>query len=149
MPLEVAQLKHKLRQLKRLELTVRYGRQGAPDHPALVWDVFFSTKVHDAPPVKYPMSRLLQMDHEELKEVIDEYFFRVYFQNYQQQGLAQADVYDPQLLALLGLPSYAGIAEIKQRFRALAQQYHPDHGGDAERFIELVSVYERLSEETR
>ena len=95
------------------------------------------------------MSRLLQMDHEELKAAIDEYFFRVYFQNYQEQGLAQADVYDPQLLSLLGLPPYAGIAEIKQRFRALAQQYHPDHGGDAELFIELVSVYERLKDETR
>ena len=59
------------------------------------------------------------------------------------------DVYDPQLLALLGLPPYAGIAEIKQRFRALAKQYHPDYGGDAERFIELVGVYERLKDETR
>ena len=71
-------MKRKSRQLKQLELTIRFGRQGAPDHPALVWDVYFSTKDHDAPPVKYPLPRLLQMDHEELKAVIDEYFFRVY-----------------------------------------------------------------------
>jgi hypothetical protein len=36
MPLEVAQLKHKLHQLKQLELTIRFGQKGAPDHPALV-----------------------------------------------------------------------------------------------------------------
>ena len=148
MPAEVAQLKRKLRELKRLELTIRFGGRDVPDHPALVWDVFFSTKDHDPPPVKYPLSRLLQMGHDELKAAIDEYFFRVYFQNYEDQGLTLADVYDPQLLALLGLPPYAGIAEIKQRFRALAQQYHPDHGGDAERFVELVNVYERLKGET-
>jgi DnaJ domain len=148
MPLEVAQLKRKLRELKQLELTIRFGRQRATEHPSLMWDVFFSTKEHDPPPVKYPLPRLLQMDRDELKAVIDEYFFRVYFQNYQDQGFTQADVYDPQLLALLGLPPFAGIAEIKQRFRVLAQQYHPDHGGDAEQFIELVSVYERLRGET-
>src|SRR5262245_14334020 len=148
MSLEVAQLKRKLRQLKQLELTIRFKGQDVPEHPALVWDAFFSTKDRDPPPVKYPLPHLLQMDHEELKAAIDESFFRVYFQNYQEQGLAQADVYDPQLLALLGLPPYAGLAEIKQRFRALAQQYHPDHGGDADRFIELVSVYERLRGET-
>src|SRR5262249_18363433 len=88
MPREGAQLKRKLRELKQLEqleLTTRFGRQGVSVHPALVWDVFFSTKDHDPPPVKYPLSRLLQMDHEELKAVIDEYFFRVYFQNYQEQ----------------------------------------------------------------
>jgi hypothetical protein len=148
MSLELAQLKRKLRELKQLELTIRFGRQGSPDRAALVWDVFFSTKDHDPPPVKYPMSRLLQMDHDQLKAVIDEYFYRVYFQNYQEQGPARVDVYDPKLLALLGLPPSAGITEIKQRFRALAQQYHPDHGGDAERFIDLVEVYERLKDET-
>jgi DnaJ domain len=147
MPLEVDQLKRKLRQLKQLELTIRFGRQPVPEHPTLLWDAFFSTKVTDSASVKYPLSRLLQLERDELKAVIDEYFFRLYFENYQDQGLTQVDVYDPQLLALLGLPPYAGIAEIKQRFRALAQRYHPDHGGDTERFIELVTIYERLKGE--
>lgn len=88
MSLEVAQLKRKLRELKQLELTIRFGRQSAPEHPALVWDVFFSTKDHDPPPVKYPLARLLQMEHEELKAVIDEYFFRVYYQNYSAAPVA-------------------------------------------------------------
>jgi len=147
MSLSVVQLKRKLRQLKRLELTIRFARQAAPEQPTLVWNVFFSTKATDPAAVQYPLPRLLQMDHQELKAVFDEYFFRVYYQTYQDQGLTQADVYDPQLLALLGLPAYAGIVEIKQRFRALAKRYHPDHGGDNEQFIELVELYERLTHE--
>jgi glycine cleavage system regulatory protein len=148
MPLSVAQLKRKLRQLKQLELTIRFGRQPAPKQPALVWTVFFSTRADDPASVKYPLSRLLQMDHQELKAVFDEYFFRVYAQTDQDQGLMHADVYDPQLLALLELPAYAGIAEIKQRFRALAKRYHPDHGGTSAQFIELVALYERLTHES-
>jgi DnaJ domain len=149
MPHSVAQLKRKLRQLKQLEMTIRFGGQAAPEHPTLVWNVFFSTKATDPTAVKYPLPRLLQMEHHELKAVFDEYFFRVYSQNYQDHGLMQADVYDPQLLALLGLPPYAGIAEIKQRFRELAKRYHPDHGGDSEQFIGLVNLYERLTHEPR
>ena len=147
MPLSLAQLKRKLRQLKQLELTIRFGRQPLPKQPTLVWSVFFSTKAADPAAVKYPLSRLLQMDHQELKAVFDEYFFRVYTQTYQDQGFTHADVYDPQLLALLALPPYVGLAEIKQRFRALAKRYHPDQGGDSEQFIELVELYERLTHE--
>jgi hypothetical protein len=149
MPLSLVQLKRKLRQLKRLELTIRFGRQVASEQPMLVWNVFFSTKTSDPAVVKYPLPRLLQMDHQELKVVFDEYFFRIYYQTYQDQGFTQADVYDPQLLTLLGLPAYAGIVEIKQRFRALAKRYHPDQGGDSEQFIELVELYERLTHERR
>jgi DnaJ domain len=147
MPHSVAQLKRKLRQLKQLELTIRFGRHATPERPTLVWNVFFSTRATSPTSVKYPLSDLLQMDHHELKAVFDEYFFRVYYQNYQDQGLTHADVYDPQLLALLGLPPYAGIAELKKRFRELAKRYHPDHGGDSEQFIELVDIYERLTHE--
>lgn len=55
-------------------------------------------------------------------------------------------MHDPQLLALMGLPPHAGLAEIKQRFRALAKRYHPDAGGDAEQFMALMKVYEQLTE---
>jgi len=147
MPLSIAELKRKLRELKRLELTIRFGRRIPLEQPALVWSVFFSTKAVDQAAVKYPLSHLLRMEHEELKAIFDEFFVRVYYQNYQEQGLTQADVYDPNLLALLGLPAHAGMVEIKQRFRALAKQYHPDHGGDSEQFIELLDLYERLTRE--
>lgn len=144
MDLSADQLKRKLRQLKKLELKIRFKGQPAPEQ-RLVWDAFFSTKARDDGSVKYPLQRLLQLDRQELRAVFEEYFYRVYFQNYQDHGLTHADVYDPQLLSLLGLPPYAGIEEIKHRFRELAKRYHPDHGGDSDKFIELVNIYERLT----
>ena len=141
----VAQLKRKLRQLKKLEIKIRFGGQSLPSNQWLVWDVFFSTKNENDGFVKYPLSRLTQMDRQGLKQVFDEYFYRIYFQNYKEKGLTMADVYDSTLLSLLGLPPYAGIAEIKERFRELAKRYHPDHGGDSEKFIELVEIREKLT----
>lgn len=152
MSLTRPQLKRTLRQLRQLELTLRFGRASAAaaDHPALVWDVFFSTKDSTrgagSQSVKYPLSHLLQLEREAFKAILDEYFARIYAQTAQDHGLTQADVYDPQLLARLGLPPYAGGSEIKRQFRALAKQYHPDLGGDSAQFVELVTLYEQLTE---
>ncbi len=142
-------LKRKLRQLKKLEITVRFKNRSIPENRKLIWDVFFSTKAEDDISVKYPLNQLLEMDRQGLKRVFEEYFCRVYFQNYKENGLAMADVYDPQLLSLLGLSPYASSQDIKRRYRELAKKYHPDHGGDAEKFIELLGVYERLKGEQR
>jgi hypothetical protein len=141
----VAQLKRKLRQLKTLEIKIRFAGQPLSGNQRLVWNVFFTTKNENNRSVKYPLSRLCQMDRQELKQVFDEYFYRIYFQNYQEKGSTMADVYDPTLLSLLGLPPYAGIEEIKARFRELAKKYHPDHRGDSEKFIELVETREKLT----
>lgn len=141
----VAQLKRKLRQLKKIEIKIRFGGQPWPGNRRLIWDVFFSTQTEYDYSVKYPLSRLSKMDRQELKQVFDEYFYRIYFQNYTEKGLTVADVYDSTLLSLLGLPPYAGIEEIRARFRELAKKYHPDHGGDSEKFIELVEIRERLT----
>jgi hypothetical protein len=145
MRLSYDQLKRKLRQLRKLEIDLRFKHRPVPPNPVLVWNVFFSTKRLDDPSVKYPMFRLLQMEREERKEVFSEYFYRVYFQSYQENGLTMTDVYDPRLLSLLGLPPHAGLQEIKGRFRELAKRHHPDHGGDSAQFIELMDVYEQLT----
>jgi hypothetical protein len=142
----IARLKHKLRQLKRLEIKIRFRGSPVPPGRTLVWDEFFSTKAEQDPGVKYPLDLLLQMGREERKEVFGEYFYRVYFQYCGEHGLTLADVYDPGLLSLLGLPPTAGLQEIKKRFRELAKKYHPDLGGDSAQFIELVEIYERLME---
>lgn len=149
MPQSEPELKRTLRKLRKLELTLRFGPTPAPDHAPLVWDVFFSTRVATSRSVKYPLSSLLHIGREEFKAILDEYFARIYTQVTQDQSLKQADIYDPHLLARLGLPPYSGSAEIKQRFRALAMQYHPDRGGEAEQFIELVALYERLTDAPR
>ncbi|HZS05189.1 MAG TPA: J domain-containing protein [Blastocatellia bacterium] len=142
------QLKHKLRELKKLEIRVRFKGQPAGQNRRLVWDAFFSTKAEDQASVKYPLARLLGLDHHGMKEVFEEYFYRIYFQSWQESGLTTADVHNPELLSLLGLPPYAEAREIKSRFRELAKKYHPDLGGDSDRFIELMSIYERLTKDS-
>jgi curved DNA-binding protein CbpA len=36
--------------------------------------------------------------------------------------------------------------DIKRRFRELALKYHPDRGGDSEKFIEILDVYKKLTQ---
>jgi len=45
---------------------------------------------------------------------------------------------------ILGVPPNATDAEIKKAYRELAKKYHPDTGGDAARFIELMETYKQL-----
>jgi curved DNA-binding protein CbpA len=49
----------------------------------------------------------------------------------------------------LGVPEDADEATIKKAFRSKAQQAHPDKGGNAEKFGELVRAYEVLSDPER
>lgn len=144
MPTPTSTLKRKLRDLKQVELSIRFKDRPMPASPKLVWDVLFSTNAKAN--VKYPLPQLEKLERDDLKTIFEEYFYRVYFQRYQENGLRQADVYDPQLLSLLGLPPYAGGDDIKKRFRELAKKYHPDLGGDSEKFIELMNVYEKLTD---
>ena len=144
----VDQLKRKLRELKKLEIKVRFKNLAPAQNRRLIWDAFFSTKAEDDTSIKYPINKLLRLDHQRLKEIFEEYFYRIYFQSYRENGLTTSDIYDPQLLSLLGLPAYAGAREVKSRFRELAKKYHPDHGGDSAQFIELMEIYERLTDET-
>ena len=54
-----------------------------------------------------------------------------------------------QALAVLGLPANATIPQIKQRYRKLAKQYHPDLGGDPRQMQRLSAAYEFLMKEQR
>jgi hypothetical protein len=139
-------LKRKLRRLKQHEIAIRFGRRPRPAQARLVWEVFFSTRANAPDGVKYPLAELARLTPAALEAVIEEYFYRVYYQHCIENGLRPADVHDPQLLRLMGLPPHAGLAEIKRRFRELAKRHHPDHGGEAEQFIALMAVYEQLTE---
>ena len=46
--------------------------------------------------------------------------------------------------ATLGIPVYATRADAKKSYRALARAFHPDKGGDAERFQAVQRAYELL-----
>ena len=148
MPQAISQLKRTLRQFKKMEIRVRFKDRLGEEHRQLVWDIFFSTKTGTDDRVKYPLDRLRQMSRDELKAVYNAFFYQIYFQHVQDYGLSMDDVYNPDLLALLGLPPYANLQDIKRRYRELAQLYHPDHGGAHEEFIELVDIYEQLRGKT-
>lgn len=47
---------------------------------------------------------------------------------------------------ILGVPENADEETIKKAFRELAKKYHPDRGGDAEKFKKIVEAYRVLSD---
>lgn len=51
--------------------------------------------------------------------------------------------------ATLGVPKTATAAEIKQAFRRLASQHHPDKGGDTARFQAIQAAYATLGDEQK
>jgi len=141
----VPELKRKLRQLKKLEIKIRFNESSLPHQPNLIWDLFFSTKTEHDSNVKYSLNHLLQMDQQSQKAVYEAYFYGVYFQYYKENGILSKDVYDPTLLSSLDLPPDTGAEDIKKKFRELAKKYHPDHGGDSDKFLELMDIYEKLT----
>jgi len=50
------------------------------------------------------------------------------------------------LYDILGLSKNATFEEIKAKYKSLAQQHHPDKGGDPELFKEIKNAYEVLSD---
>lgn len=139
-----AELKRKLRNLKKLETRIRFMDSGTAKYKQYIWDKYFSTKNDCDVSVKYNIKNLLSIDHEKLKEIFDEYFTQVYFQYFKECGIITEGMYDAELLSALGLPPGSSIEMIKARFRELAKMYHPDLGGDSNKFIELMETYKKL-----
>jgi len=140
-----AELKHKVRKLKKFENTVRV-QNGMGDGVPLVWNRFFNLRNIDSPKstALHSLSELAAMSRDEYKTVVDEFFARVYYEVYIHNGIIDAHIYDPSLLDKIGLPSIADEAAVKKRFRDLAKKHHPDTGGDAAEFIKLMKVYSEL-----
>ena len=140
----ITQLKRKLRELKRVERRIRFGDDHAEGQD-LVWSQFFSTEGKHDPTIKYSLDTLLSMDRQGVKQVIEEYFYHVFYRKYKESGIALDAIYDPMLLSALGLLPGASMDTVKSRFRELAQKYHPDHGGDQEKMIDLLETYHKLA----
>ncbi len=137
-------LKHKVRKLKQLEINLRFHGIKQPDK-YLVWDYFFDLNGTNTGKAKYSLCMLAAMTHEEYKNAVNEYFAFVYYELYKQNGVLNIrGNYDPDILSSLNLPLNASESDIKKRFRELAKLYHPDAGGDAALFIELMDKYKRL-----
>lgn len=138
------ELKRKLRQLKKLETNIRFKDIKSIKPEQYVWNEYFSTKDENDSSVKYNMKSLCHMEHEKLKEVFDEYFYHVYYEYYKDNGISDEGMYDITLLSSLGLPLNSSKETIKSKFRELAKKYHPDLGGDSNKFIELMDTYKKL-----
>ncbi len=142
--MEVEQLKRKLRELKKSEKRIRFNYGSTSSSMKYIWDDYFSTKSSNELTVKYPLWKLIELKEQELEEVLEEYFYKVYFQHCRENGLNFHDIYDVEVLSVFGLDPGAGMEDIKRRFRELAKKYHPDHGGDNDKMIELIDAYNKL-----
>jgi len=148
------EIKSKIRRLKKLEIKIRFsgtqctgGKQSTfarPNAASIVWDEFFDLHELYRGKAKYSIREMAVMSKEELKAVINEFFFNVYYRFYKENGIVNVHIYDPDILAQMGLPPDAGFNEIKKKFRELAKKYHPDTGGDSTKFIELMETYKKL-----
>ena len=149
------EIKRKLRKLKKLEIRIRFGGSfhaanygedilAKGSHVRLVWDDFFSLGGKSGRPAKYRLADLAAMDREEYKNVVDEFFFNVYYRYYTENGITGSHLYDPEILNWMGLPPDAAAEDIKRRFRELAKRYHPDTGGNSRDFIMLMENYRKL-----
>ena len=136
------EIKRKIRKLKKLEIKIRFSVK--PKTAQLVWDEFFDLHEACRGKAKYSIDSLAAMNKEEFKNVVSEYFFYVYYRYYKENGMVNIQLYDPDILAQIGLPIDAGGNEIKKKFRELAKKYHPDTGGDSAKFIELMENYKKL-----
>ncbi|HOP10649.1 MAG TPA: J domain-containing protein [Oscillospiraceae bacterium] len=143
--MDIAEVKSKLRKLKRLECTLRNSGQ-LKNCPVLVWDNFFdlSENGQKVKKARYDAIALCALNREQLKAVIDEYWAFVYGELFQENLIQGRLFYDRDALIQLGLPFDSDETAVKKRFRELAKIYHPDVGGDAAKFIELMNLYRRL-----
>jgi hypothetical protein len=144
------ELKKKIRKLKKLELMFRYGftqdyieknsSSQKIERLPLVWKEFFCLNNINVNKVRYTLHTLEQMDKEQIKQVFGEFWFRVYYRMYQEKGIQMTELQEPELMEFLGLPYDADQITIRKRFRELCKSYHPDEGGDTEKFIELMKI---------
>ena len=142
---DIDEIKRKLRGLKRLEIKIRFG---GSYHAANFDGNSKSRPVYAGSAgrgkAKYSPEDIASMGKDEFRNIIDEFFYSVYYKYYMENGITGAKLYDPEILGWMGLKPDAGQEEIKKKFRELAKKYHPDTGGDSSSFIKLMDNYRKL-----
>lgn len=119
---------------------------GKHEKIALVWNELFHVDGDGRRKAKYSLEDIASMSKEDYRNIVDEFFFGVYYKYYTENGIIGSHLYNPEILKWMGLPFGAGPEEIKKKFRELAKKYHPDVGGDGSQFVELMENYKKLVE---
>lgn len=148
-------IKRKIRNLKKMEMKLRFhqydtGMEGKSREmckfpgKAMVWDEFFCLQDNNCRRARYSIKDLLAMDREGIKKVVGQYYYAVYYKIFQETGILDNSLYNPDILMKMGLPFDADAGAVKKRFRELAKEYHPDAGGNSEKFMELLEQMDSL-----
>lgn len=150
------EIKRKLRELKRLEAKLymndieaqknRMESVKGPHSAEPVWNRFFDLKDECSKNVRYSINRLLLMNKEEFKDVIEEYLYHVYYQYYIANEASDNSIIEPEILTQLELSLNSDINDAKRKLRELLKTYHPDNGGDSSKFIEIMEKYKSLKD---
>ncbi|MDF2871152.1 MAG: hypothetical protein K0R05_2727 [Anaerocolumna sp.] len=147
-------IKRKIRNLKKMEMRLRFhqiesggvykGWETCKSIPKkLVWDEFFCLQ-DNCKNVRYNMKDLMSLDRNELKKIIGQFYYAVFYRKFQETGMMDSSLYNPDILMKMGLPIDSDAVAIKKRFRELAKEYHPDAGGSSEQFVELLEQINSL-----
>lgn len=147
----IDEIKRKLRKLKKLENKIRSENSINSNEEQkiikdLVWDKFFNISGSLSSKGRYTLEDIYLKSKEEFRNIINEYFFNVYYEYYKENGIVNNNIYNPEILKWMGLSPDSGLDDIKKRFRELAKKYHPDTGGESDKFIKLIENYKKLVE---
>lgn len=156
-PDNMDEMKKKLRSLKKLEIKIRFAGSfhasnlkvlstNRSKELQLVWDEFFQIGGGMGKKARYSLDEVASLSRDAYKSMVEEYFYCVYYRYYSENGITGTPLYDPDILKWMGLSPDSGLEDIKKKFRELAKKYHPDTGGDDNKFIELMNHYNKLVE---
>ena len=137
-------IKRSLRSLKKAEIRIRLLNAADIKKTKLIWDRFFDLRNTGTNSVRYSFEEILNMDKDQYKAVIEEFYWNVYYRFYKDNYYFADKTYQIESLSKLGLSMYADIEEIKSKFFQMAKKHHPDTGGSKEEFIELYNIYMEL-----
>ena len=128
------ELVRKLRDLRRLERRLRGGSSE-------LWEQYFA--LEEGVKVRFPFAMLLVFDRASRERAFRDFLLALWAS---QLGVnAERPEEDEQLRAFLGVGAHADAQTVREAFRRMAHELHPDHGGDAEAMRDLIQRYRSSS----
>ena len=106
-------------------------------HPKISHSTANPTQISESDPLEayYLNWNNFKQSNEEINELINQFWERMLVIDFEESDLLTLSLTKPVTLS-----------EIKQQYRKLSQQHHPDKGGDADYFVEIQQAYTRLTQ---